>query len=84
MDKCNFCGQKEQAVGLLIAGQQNVHICDNCITQASAILEEAKEKHFTESALSLDDLPKPVEIKQFLDEYIIGQDVAKTHMCVAV
>ncbi|MFZ5428765.1 MAG: ATP-dependent Clp protease ATP-binding subunit ClpX [Bacteroidota bacterium] len=82
MDKCSFCGREKRDVNLLIAGIDG-HICDRCAEQAhSIILEEMKK----DSSFSLDGmkLMKPLEIKQFLDQYVIGQDQAKKILSVAV
>jgi ATP-dependent Clp protease ATP-binding subunit ClpX len=81
-DKCSFCGREKQDVSLLIAGIEG-HICDRCAEQAhSIILEEMKR----DSAFELDGmkLMKPLEIKEFLDQYVIGQDQAKKILAVAV
>jgi ATP-dependent Clp protease ATP-binding subunit ClpX len=82
MDKCSFCGRNRKDTNLLIAGVSG-HICDGCIEQAHAILgEEFKKK----GAFDMDkvSLLKPVEIKAFLDQYVIGQDEAKRYLSVAV
>ena len=82
MDKCSFCGREKKEVNLLIAGMEG-HICDNCVEQAHAIVEEEfkKEKGFDTAGIKL---MKPVEIKTFLDQYVIGQDQAKKILAVAV
>ncbi len=81
--ECSFCGRKKPETNLLIAGL-DAHICDRCIEQAHGIvLEEAKD--ISKSNLNSDlTLKKPKEIKEFLDEYIIGQDFTKKVMSVAV
>ncbi|MCC8173520.1 MAG: ATP-dependent Clp protease ATP-binding subunit ClpX [Odoribacter sp.] len=81
-DKCSFCGRSRGEVELLIAGMDGF-ICENCATQAFDIVkEEIKSK----SNLDLEniEIKKPIEIKEFLDQYVIGQDDAKKHMAVAV
>lgn len=78
--KCSFCGRAEKDVNLLISGI-NGNICDECIQQANEILRENMK---TTQAFSLDKLPKPKEIKEYLDKYVIGQDDAKKAMAVAV
>lgn len=78
--KCSFCGRAEKDVNLLVSGI-NGNICDDCIQQASEILRENMK---TTQAFSLDKLPKPKEIKEYLDKYVIGQDDAKKAMAVAV
>ncbi len=82
IDKCSFCGREKKEVNLLIAGMEG-HICDNCVEQAHAIVEEElkKDQGFTTNGLKL---LKPQEIKDFLDQYVIGQDQAKKILAVAV
>ena len=82
--KCSFCGRPESEVSLLITGM-NGYICDSCSQQAYEIAKEAMRNSNSDAAsLDLGELPKPVEIKQFLDQYIIGQDDAKRYLSVAV
>jgi ATP-dependent Clp protease ATP-binding subunit ClpX len=78
--KCSFCGKSQKQVKKLIAGP-GVYICDECIDLCNEIIEE--ELHET-SEVALDRLPKPREIAEFLDEYVIGQDLAKRSLSVAV
>ncbi|MFD2530131.1 MULTISPECIES: ATP-dependent Clp protease ATP-binding subunit ClpX [Polaribacter] len=81
--ECSFCGRKKAETDLLIAGM-DAHICDKCIEQAHGIVEE-EITEAKSSGLSKDlTLKKPLEIKQFLDQYIIGQDETKRSMSVAV
>ena len=81
--ECSFCGRKKAETDLLIAGM-DAHICDKCIEQAHGIVEEEVSGAKT-SSLSKDlMLKKPQEIKQFLDQYIIGQVETKRAMAVAV
>ena len=81
--ECSFCGRKKAETDLLIAGV-DAHICDKCIEQAHGIVEEEVSETNT-GGLSKDLLlKKPVEIKTFLDQYIIGQDETKRAMAVAV
>ncbi len=82
MDKCSFCGKEKKDTNLLIAGMDG-HICDHCIEQAYAIVEE-ELKRDTEFDLKGLKLLKPKEIKDFLDQYVIGQDQAKRILSVAV
>lgn len=82
MDKCSFCGREKKEVSLLIAGIDG-HICDRCIEQAYAIVEE-EFKSEDDFDLSGIQLLKPKEIKEFLDQYVIGQDQAKKILSVAV
>ncbi|TMM29637.1 ATP-dependent Clp protease ATP-binding subunit ClpX [Polaribacter aestuariivivens] len=81
--ECSFCGRKKAETDLLIAGM-DAHICDKCIEQAHGIVEEEISESKT-SNLSKDlTLKKPLEIKEFLDQYIIGQNETKRSMAVAV
>ncbi|QNM84766.1 ATP-dependent Clp protease ATP-binding subunit ClpX [Polaribacter pectinis] len=81
--ECSFCGRKKAETDLLIAGM-DAHICDKCIEQAHGIVEEEVSEAKT-SSLSKDlTLKKPLQIKEFLDQYIIGQDETKRSMAVAV
>ncbi len=84
--KCSFCGRSENEVGFLITGM-NGYICDSCATQAYEITQEALgegRKRAGATKLNLKELPKPVEIKKFLDQYVIGQDDAKRFLSVSV
>ena len=77
---CNFCGKNREDVEKLIAGP-NVYICDECIKISYNIVKEDLE--LDNSNLDLDDISKPHEIKNFLDEYVIGQDSAKEIISVS-
>ncbi|GAA3040200.1 ATP-dependent Clp protease ATP-binding subunit ClpX [Gordonia defluvii] len=78
--KCSFCGKSQKQVKKLIAGP-GVYICDECIDLCNEIIEEELAEN---SEVKLDELPKPVEIRDFLDNYVIGQDNAKRILAVAV
>lgn len=83
---CSFCGRSEDEVGFLITGL-NGNICDSCAEQAHEIVNEALHSHGNVADgldLGLADLPKPKDIKAFLDQYVIGQDDAKRYLSVAV
>lgn len=82
MDKCSFCGRNKDEVELLIAGMDG-HICDRCIEQAHSIIEEEFKSKGTFDLSSI-ELLKPKQIKEFLDQYVIGQDHAKKILSVAV
>ena len=82
-NQCSFCGRKKNEVEILISGQDG-YICENCIEQAHAIVKESVTKSGSLPATSLDELKKPREIKDFLDEYVIGQDQAKKQLSIAV
>ena len=78
--KCNFCGKSQKQVKKLIAGP-NVYICDECIELCNEIIEEELADG---GEVSLDELPKPREIFEFLNSYVIGQEHAKKALAVAV
>ncbi|MBR8538250.1 ATP-dependent Clp protease ATP-binding subunit ClpX [Carboxylicivirga sediminis] len=82
MDKCSFCGRERKDTNLLIAGVSG-HICDSCIEQAHSILDEEVKK---KNSFDVDEITllKPLEIKTFLDQYVIGQEAAKKYLSVAV
>lgn len=84
-NRCSFCGRPENEVDFLISGL-NGYICDNCAVQAYNITQEALDavKPVLEHSLNLAELPKPIEIKEFLDQYVIGQDEAKRFLAVSV
>lgn len=79
--RCSFCGRTEDNVGLLMTGMTG-YICNDCVEQAHAILRE--EAMLPKSDFRMDELPKPKEIKEFLDGYVIGQDEAKCALAVSV
>ena len=87
---CSFCGRAEKDVNFIITGL-NGFICDQCAQQAYQIVVEAglgpdgdKRKNGSKFDVELADVPKPTEIKEYLDQYIIGQDEAKKFLSVAV
>jgi ATP-dependent Clp protease ATP-binding subunit ClpX len=82
MDKCSFCGRAKKEVTLLIAGIDG-HICDRCAEQAYSIIQEEIKKN-NSFDLSGIKLLRPKQIKEFLDQYVIGQDDAKKIIAVAV
>jgi ATP-dependent Clp protease ATP-binding subunit ClpX len=81
--RCSFCNKTQDQVRKMIAGQDGVYICDECIDLCSEILEEEYEEMEQEENLSI-NLLKPIEIKEFLDDYVIGQEEAKKILSVAV
>ena len=81
--ECSFCGRKKSDTDLLIAGM-DAHICDKCIEQAHGIVEEEISEASSGSHSKEIILKKPLEIKTFLDQYVIGQDETKKAMSVAV
>lgn len=84
-EHCSFCGRDKNEVQLLIAGL-NANICESCSEQAYQIVQESinPAKRKNDFDISKDELPRPVEIKNFLDEYVIGQDDAKRYLAVSV
>ena len=85
--ECSFCGRTEREVKLLITGL-NAYICEDCAQQAYRIVQENMPRLNSSSAATAEDkknkVPKPKEIKAYLDEYVIGQDEAKRYLSVAV
>jgi ATP-dependent Clp protease ATP-binding subunit ClpX len=82
---CSFCGRSRDEVKILIAGQEG-HICENCVEHAREIIEQelmVKDDKHSSGSFKL-TIKKPVEIKKFLDDYVIGQDEAKKVLAVAV
>lgn len=78
--KCSFCGKLQDQVKKLVAGP-GVYICDECIELCNEIIEEELSEDI---GMEMGDLPKPKEIKEILDQYVIGQDSAKKALSVAV
>jgi ATP-dependent Clp protease ATP-binding subunit ClpX len=78
--KCSFCGKSQDQVKRLIAGP-NVYICNECIELCQEIIQEEFDDNFD---ISTSELPKPIEIKEILDQYVIGQEKAKRALAVAV
>ncbi len=78
--KCSFCGKSQKQVKKLIAGP-GVYICDECIDLCNEIIEEELNET---TEVGLDELPKPREIFEFLNSYVIGQETAKKSLAVAV
>ena len=88
MKKCSFCGKSENQAQLLVTGI-NGCICDSCITQAYTILQSSNlyadnSKNAKDKNAKAKRVPKPMKIKEYLDEYVIGQDEAKRCLAVAV
>lgn len=85
VDRCSFCGRSREEVPLLMSGM-NAFICNECAERAAEIVKEALSQTSGKQAFDLnkEQLPKPKDLKLFLDQYIIGQDEAKQQICVAV
>lgn len=79
--RCSFCGKTEEQVKRLIEGP-NAYICNECVSLCVELFEE--DFSHSESTFSMEEVPKPKEIHAFLDEYIIGQDLAKKALSVAI
>jgi len=82
-NECSFCGRNKSEVSVLISGQ-NGFICDFCIEQAHNIIEEQNGNKPAVSNNNITELKKPREIKEFLDQYVIGQNQAKKQLSIAV
>ena len=87
-NRCSFCGRSEDEVALMLTGL-NGFICDECVRQAEHIVSESlgsevRLKKDNATGIDMTDIPKPRDIKAFLDQYVIGQDSAKRYLSVAV
>ena len=71
--RCSFCGKTEEQVNKLIAGPAGTYICDECVGICSEIIKEEMEKDYEDMTDEI-NLLKPQQIKEFLDDYVIGQD----------
>lgn len=83
---CSFCGRSESEVGFLISGL-NGNICDDCAERAYDFVkqyEDQARRSQPDAEIELDKVPKPKEIKEYLDQYVIGQDAAKQYLAVSV
>jgi ATP-dependent Clp protease ATP-binding subunit ClpX len=81
---CSFCGRSRDEVKILIAGQEG-HICENCVEHAQEIIvQELQQRQENQTSQYRFNIRKPLEVKEFLDQYIIGQDNAKKILSVAV
>ena len=83
---CSFCGRNEHQVSFLIPSQSGAYICDLCVEQCSDLIEQI-DSHVpgaNAGKMSLSELPRPMQIKEELDKYVIGQDEAKVALSVAV
>ena len=79
---CSFCGRSDKEVGFLITGIDGC-ICNECVERAAEIVRDAKQSG-EKPSFTMESVPKPKEIKKFLDDYVIGQDAAKRYLSVAV
>ncbi len=86
-DCCSFCGARRDDVELMFQGMNGANICNECIERGHTMLLEnaaLASRRAADASLSKDDLLKPAQIKDFLDQYVIGQDAAKRYLSVAV
>ncbi len=86
IDRCSFCGARRDEVGFMFQGADGANICDKCIESGHKILVDSEmtvRKH-SAAPFRREDLLKPAQIKDFLDQYVIGQDAAKRYLSVAV
>ena len=83
---CSFCGRSEHQVTFLIPSQSGTYICDLCVEQCSDLIEQIDKNvpGLNDGKMTLSELPRPMEIKEELDKYVIGQDEAKVALSVAV
>ena len=81
--RCAFCGRTEEQALFLIPSRTGIYICDSCVEECQELIDEQSLSRFSDE-FSLSSMPKPVEIKKLLDEYVIGQDEAKRVLSVAV
>lgn len=79
---CSFCGRSDKEVGFLITGIEGC-ICNECVERAAEIVRDSKQAG-DKPSFTMNSVPKPKEIKKFLDDYVIGQDAAKRYLSVAV
>lgn len=82
-ERCSFCGRKQSEVELLLTGVTG-NICNNCVESAREIVNEQIKAKKSKLSLDINSLPRPKEIKEFLDQYVIGQDEAKKNLSVVV
>src|SRR5437588_3666319 len=80
---CSFCGKSSRDVGPMVEGPSDVYICANCVDLAHNIIRQEKRK-LTSSQPLFSTIPSPRQIKEFLDQYVVGQQYAKKALSVAV
>ena len=81
---CSFCGRNEHQANFLIPSPTGAYICDFCVEACNDLINETTIESSINEPLSLSELPRPAEIKESLDRYVIGQDEAKIALSVAV
>src|SRR6476620_3346636 len=80
---CSFCGKSSRDVGPMVEGPSDVYICANCVDLAHNIIRQEKRK-LSSAAPMFGSIPSPRQIKEYLDQYVVGQDYAKKALSVAV
>src|SRR5215216_2857856 len=80
---CSFCGKSSRDVGPMVEGPSDVYICANCVDLAHNIIRQEKRK-LSSSAPMFSSIPSPRQIKEYLDQYVVGQEYAKKALAVAV
>src|SRR2546423_2301829 len=80
---CSFCGKSSRDVGPMVEGPSDVYICANCVDLAHNIIRQEKRK-LTSAQPLFNTIPSPRQVKEFLDQYVVGQDRAKRSLAVAV
>src|SRR6476659_4564933 len=80
---CSFCGKSSRDVGPMVEGPSDVYICANCVDLAHNIIRQEKRK-LTSAQPLFNNIPSPRQIKEFLDQYVVGQQYAKKALAVAV
>src|SRR5438552_9131261 len=81
---CSFCGKASRDVGPMVEGPSDVYICANCVDLAHNIIRQERRKLTSTGAPAFTTIPSPRQIKEYLDQYVIGQDYAKKALSVAV
>src|SRR5207249_9113407 len=81
---CSFCGKSSRDVGPMVEGPSDVYICANCVDLAHNIIRQEKRKLSSAGSPQLGQIPPPRQIKEYLDQYVIGQEYAKKALSVAV
>src|SRR5207237_9224356 len=81
---CSFCGKSSRDVGPMVEGPSDVYICANCVDLAHNIIRQEKRKLSSTGAPQLGQIPSPRQIKEYLDQYVIGQEYEKKALAVAV
>src|SRR5438552_15876055 len=81
---CSFCGKSSRDVGPMVEGPSDVYICANCVDLAHNIIGQEKRKLTSTGAPAFTTIPSSRQIKEYLDQYVVGQDYAKKSLSVAV